>query len=150
MDFNTAFSKASAMCAQQERCCSEIEHKLASWEVENTVSQKVIAKLLEEKYIDETRYATFYARDKFRFNKWGKQKIAWHLRNKKIPGNIIAEVLNNLDELDYSDTLFSLLNEKEKSISGRDFLKKKAALIRFAASRGFEYDQIMKILDRLL
>jgi len=150
MDFKTAFTKASALCAQQERCCSEIEQKLALWEVEKTDSQKVIAKLLEEKYIDESRFASFYARDKFRFNKWGKQKIVWHLRNKKIPADIITEVISNLDDSDYSETLFSLLKEKEKNLSGREFLKKKAALVRFAASRGFEYDQIMKILDRLL
>lgn len=150
MDFKTAFTKASALCARQERCCSEIEQKLALWEVEKTVSQKVIAKLLEEKYIDESRYASFFARDKFRFNKWGKQKIAWHLRNKKISADTITEVISKLDDSDYSETLFSLLKEKEKSLSGREFLKKKAALVRFAASRGFEYDQIMKILDRLL
>lgn len=150
MDFLTALSKSAALCAQQERCCSEIEEKLLSWDVDKEIVEQVLKKLVEEKYIDESRFAGFYARDKFRFNKWGKQKISWNLHRKKISKDIINDVLNGFDETDYSDTLFLLLKEKERSIAGRDFMKKKAALIRFAVSRGFEYEKITKALDRLL
>lgn len=150
MDFNTAFNKAAALCAQQERCRSDIHDKLEAWQVDAAVAEAVLNKLVAEKYIDELRFAGFYARDKFRFNKWGRSKIAWHLRQKKIDNAVIAEVLSNLNDDDYQQTLFLLLKEKERSVAGRDFLKKKAALVRFAASKGFEYDQIMKTLDRLL
>lgn len=150
MDFNTAFNRAAALCAQQERCRSDIQEKLEAWQVEAGVAETVLEKLVNEKYIDERRFAGFYARDKFRFNKWGRNKIAWHLRQKKIDNAVIADVLSNLNDDEYQQTLFSLLKEKERSVAGRDFLKKKAALVRFAASKGFEYDQIMKTLDRLL
>lgn len=150
MDFNTAFNRAAALCAQQERCRSDIQDKLEAWQVEAGVAETVLEKLVNEKYIDERRFAGFYARDKFRFNKWGRNKIAWHLRQKKIDNAVIADVLSNLNDDEYQQTLFSLLKEKERSVAGRDFLKKKAALVRFAASKGFEYDQIMKTLDRLL
>lgn len=150
MDFNTAFNRAAALCAQQERCRSDIQEKLEAWQVEAGVAETVLEKLVNEKYIDERRFAGFYARDKFRFNKWGRNKIAWHLRQKKIDNAVIADVLGNLNDDEYQQTLFSLLKEKERSVAGRDFLKKKAALVRFAASKGFEYDQIMKTLDRLL
>ena len=150
MDCKTAYSKAAALCAQQERCCSEIRDKLDTWQVDPTEGETIIHKLVEEKFIDERRFAGFYARDKFRFNKWGRIKIAWHLRQKKIENSVISDVLSNFDEADYIQTLLSLLKDKDRALSGRDFLKKKAALVRYAVSKGFEYDQIMKTLDRLL
>lgn len=150
MDFKTAFNKSAALCAKQERCCCEIEDKLVLWEVDKVIIEKVISQLIDEKYIDENRFAGFYARDKFRFNKWGKQKIAWHLRRKKIDQEIIKDVLNKLDDRDYNETLFLLMKEKERGLPVNDPYKKKAALIRFAVSRGFEFDQIMKTLERLL
>lgn len=150
MDLKTALNKSAALCARQERCSLEIEEKLLAWEVDCDVIDQVIKTLIEEKYIDENRFAGFYARDKFRFNKWGKQKIAFQLRQKRIAQDIINEVLASLDDSDYNDTLLLLLKTKERSLTMEDAYKKKAALIRFAVSRGFEYDQIMKTLDFVL
>jgi regulatory protein len=150
MDFKTAFNKSAALCARQERCSFEIEEKLLIWEVDRDIIDQVIKTLIEEKYIDENRFAGFYARDKFRFNKWGKQKIAFQLRQKRIAQDVINEVLEGLDDNDYGDTLLLLLKAKERSLTIGDAYKKKAALIRFAVSRGFEYDQIMKTLDFVL
>jgi regulatory protein len=150
MDFKTAFNKSAALCARQERCCSEIEARLEAWEVDQTVIDQVLSRLMEEKFIDEVRFAGFYAHDKFRFNKWGKQKIAWHLRQKKIDTQIIQAVLEKLDVQAYGDALFQLLEAKLRTLTGTDHYKKKAALARFAASRGFEFSEIMKTLDRLL
>lgn len=150
MDFKNAFIKSAALCAQQERCCFDIEKKLKQWEVDNDIIEKVLEKLIEENFIDDNRFAGFYARDKFRFNRWGKTKIAWHLRQKQIAPVTIKAVLDMLNEGEYGNTLFLLLSEKARSLSGREPIKKKAALVRFAASRGFEYDEIMKTLDRLL
>jgi len=147
MDFKTAFNKSAALCARQERCSFEIVAKLITWEVDPDIIDQVIKTLAQEKYIDENRFAGFYARDKFRFNKWGKQKIAFHLRQKKIAPDVINSVLAGLDDSDYEDTLLFMLKARERNISNEDAYKKKAALIRFALSRGFEYDQIMRTLD---
>ncbi|HAN76897.1 MAG TPA: RecX family transcriptional regulator, partial [Bacteroidales bacterium] len=39
----------------------------------------IVEKLRAENYLNEARYAASFARDKFRFNKWGKNKIAFEL-----------------------------------------------------------------------
>ncbi len=150
MDFKTAFSKTADICARGEKCCSEIREKLSGWNVDNDIIEKVLVKLVDEKYIDENRFAESYVRDKFRFNKWGRKKITWHLRRKYIDYNIIGSALSVLDESEYGNVLLSLLKNKEKTISGYNSQRKRDALIRFGISRGFEIDDIIKILDRLL
>ena len=145
-----AFNKATALCARQEYCCSEIREKLRKWNNDEDTSQKVIARLVEEKYIDEKRYSEFYVRDKFRFNKWGKQKIVWQLRQKRIPEEYINSALETIDDEEYKSTLSSILKEKARSLGKIDAAKKKASLIRFAVSRGFRIDEIMTLVEQFL
>ena len=144
------FNKSAALCARQEYCCSEIREKLRKWNNDEETSQKVIARLLSEKYIDERRYAEFYVRDKFRFNKWGKQKIIWQLRQKQIPEEYINFALETIEDDEYETMLLSILKDKSKSIGNIDVIKKKASLIRFAISRGFKIDEIMPLVERIL
>ena len=148
--FNTAFNKSTSLCARQEYCCSEIREKLRKWNNDEETSQKVIVRLLDEKYIDEKRFAEFYVRDKFRFNKWGKQKIMWQLRVKQIPEEYINSALETIDGEEYKNMLLAILKNKSKSLGNIDAMKKKASLIRFAASRGFKIDEIMPLVEQLL
>ena len=37
-----------------------------------------------EKYLDNLRFAISFVHDKFRFNKWGKIKLAYALRQKQV------------------------------------------------------------------
>ncbi|ASB48861.1 regulatory protein RecX [Alkalitalea saponilacus] len=147
MEEKEAFNKAAAICARQEKCISDIEKKLEQWGVENISA--VIKRLVEEKYIDERRFAGFFVRDKFRFNHWGRKKIQWHLFQKQLPRDIIDDALNTINDDEYREVLYSLLASKRRQINQSDPFKVKNSLLRFAGSRGFEYDVIIKCLDSL-
>ena len=147
MTTETAYTKASALCATREHCCFDIREKLLNWGIDDETSKKIISRLVEEKFIDESRYAQFYARDKFKFNGWGKQKMIWTLRLKKIPEKIIQTAIETIDPDDYENKLLYLLQEKSKKTKEKDTVKKRAALIRFAQSKGFETDEIIRIMN---
>ncbi|MDR2927999.1 MAG: RecX family transcriptional regulator [Cytophagaceae bacterium] len=149
MDFDIAFNKASLLCARQEYCRSDIAEKLQKWDTDAAIIKKVLAQLVVEKYIDEERFAGFYVRDKFRFNRWGKQKITWQLRQKRIPDEHIQSAIESITDEDYAKTLFQLLKEKARSIKDKDTRKKLAALVRFAVSRGFEMSEVMPLAVKL-
>jgi regulatory protein len=83
--------------------------------------------------------------DKFRFNKWGKLKIGHALRQKKIPTAIIQVALDTLDEDAYSHVLLQLIESKKKTVKGTA-TQQKAAVMRFAVSRGFEFDLVLRLL----
>jgi regulatory protein len=150
VDKLSALKKAQNICAKQEKCKADIRQKLFEWKLEPKDHSWILEQLEKDKFIDETRYTSFYVRDKFRFNKWGKIKIEFELRGKQISPEIIKEALGEILEMDYINTCETLLHQKLNKLKNEDPGKKKEKLMRFAYSRGFEQDLIIKIVEKLL
>ena len=150
MEYRKALAKAAAMCSRQERCAYDIKKKLLSWELSEEEVEEAMTRLKSEKFIDDSRYAAYYVRDKFRFNAWGRIKIRYMLHGKGISSRIIDEALESLDEKAYIEMLAELLYGKRKQIKNKDTRQTKAALARFAQSRGFEPDLVFRAIDQLL
>jgi regulatory protein len=144
-----AFSKAAFFCCQAEKCTSEIQEKLKFWGLNEDDSQAVIEELKTEKYIDDERFARAYVKDKFRFNHWGKQKIEFMLRAKKINQEILELAFEEIEDESYLDEIKRLLTEKAKSIKAKDQFDKRNKLMRFALGRGFESGKIYAALKEL-
>jgi len=150
MEYRKALNKAAAMCSRQERCACDIKKKLLTWELSNEEAEEAVAWLIAEKFVDDQRYARYYVRDKFQFNGWGRIKIRYQLRGKGVSSVIIDEALESLDAEAYSEMLAELLYSKNRQIKNKDKWQTKAALARFAQSRGFEPDLVFRAIDRLL
>jgi regulatory protein len=150
MDYKTALHKASSLCSRNEYCRADIRKKLEKWDIQPEQSEKILAELIKEQFIDESRFASFYVSDKFRFNRWGKKKIRHQLKQKEISDEDINNALNQIDEKEYRQTLKKLLKEKLRQVKDREPVKQKAALIRNAVSKGYEYEEIIPIVEQLL
>lgn len=146
LTYEMALHKAAAYCSASEKCESDLRDKLKSWDVSPKDQQQIIDRLRHEKFLDDGRFAVFFVRDKFRFNKWGKIKIAYALKQKQIPSSFIEAGLNELDEEEYEAMLKDLLSAKEKSLTYKDRYDKQSKLYRFALSRGFESSLINRLL----
>jgi regulatory protein len=147
MEYNAALKRAAALCSSQEQCSSHIREKLNSWNVIDEDAESIIDLLKKEKFLDDTRYATFYVRDKFRFNGWGKIKLTVMLRQKEIPRHIIDEAIKQIDPENYFQACARLISEKSASLKETNQFKRKGKLFRFALQRGFESDLIHRILN---
>jgi regulatory protein len=148
-DQNIAYDKAAFICSRSEHCTSEIQEKLKLWGLSAEDAELVLAKLFEEKYLDDERFARAYVKDKFRFNHWGKQKIAFMLRSKNISSEIMELAFKEIEDEGYSEELRKLLTDKEKSIKAKDQYDKRNKLMRFAMGRGFESGQIYAVLKEM-
>lgn len=148
-DQTIAYDKAAFLCSKSEHCASEIREKLKLWGLSPGDVDCVIVKLIEEKYIDDERFARAYAKDKSRFNRWGKQKIAFMLKNKKIAPEIIRLAFEEFEDESYLAQLQKLLTDKAKTIKSENKFDQRAKLMRFAMGRGFEPEQINKALQKL-
>jgi len=149
MAYEVALKRAAALCSSQEQCSNHIREKLNTWKVSSNDADHIINLLVKEKFLDDQRYATFYVRDKFRFNGWGKIKLAVMLRQKEIPESVIQEALNQIDPELYKQKCMHLISEKSASLKETNQFKRKGKLFRFAAQRGFESDLIHQILSYL-
>ena len=138
------------LCSSSEKCEQDIREKLSEWQLSIENIEKIITYLKGEKYLDEMRFAGFFAQDKHRFGKWGKSKIIFGLKNKGISPEVINEAIKNIDFEDYSEQLKSLLTSKFKSIKYKNLYDAKAKLYRFGMSKGFENELVLKVIDNII
>lgn len=141
--------KAEAYCSVSEHCKDDMLRKLEQWGVPVDVQDSIMAHLVKERYIDERRYAIAYVRDKYRFNQWGRIKIAQALKMRHVPSECISVAMDEVDEEEYLSVLISLLQKKRKSVKGANDYERNGKLIRFAASHGYAMDEILRCMKRI-
>jgi regulatory protein len=147
--FEWVLEKAKKICSKQEKCVCDIRQKLQAWEVEDADIERVIDVLLNENFIDEKRYAAFFAADKLRFNRWGKQKIAYALRQKGVDQVLIGNALKELDEAEYKKMIDEELKKKCSQIHCANKNKMREKIFRFAQNRGYEQDYIYQFINTI-
>jgi regulatory protein len=149
LTFQEALKRASELCSRSEKCSYEIEQKCHEWQLTDEETTGVKDYLIREKFIDHQRYASSYVNDKFRFNQWGKIKLAYALRMKHIEEVYIREALAGLPEENYHKVLLGLLTAKARTIKEKDSYTRRGKLLAFAQSRGFENDEAIRIIEQL-
>ena len=168
-------SRLQNQCARREYCSSEILRKAATafaavggtgpervrLRDEPKASQNVVAKgraasaaalaeeilasLVADGYVDDLRYATAFARDKAALGGWGPVKIRYALRAKRIDSSTIDAALQEIEPEKALGKLERLLAAKRRTLEGDPQIKMK--LMRYALSRGYEYDDVRRLLD---
>ena len=141
------YSKISHYCAYQERCVEEVREKLKSLGVKDDLKLVIIAELIKDNYLNEQRFAGLFTSGKFRIKKWGKSKIYRALQQKRVPELFILEALNEIDDLEYCQTLGKLLKKKNDEIKDENLAKRDQKLINFAHSKGYEFPAIRKVMN---
>lgn len=141
-----ALHRAAALCSRSEYATAEIDNKLSAWGIAKPDREKIIERLTDEKFINDERFARVFTNDKFRFNRWGRIKIAYALQQKKISSLQIRKALEQIDSVQYEQTLVSLIKEKAKTLNETDDYQRKNKIYRFILSRGFEPELISRIL----
>ncbi len=144
-----ALSRMASLCARREYCVFDIETKLQRYNLEPDTIKSIVAKLKQEKYIDEQRFTRSFIRDKIRFNKWGKVKIEFALRQKRVPENIVDTAFSEFTDDMLNDSLQELLQAKWKTIKATSDYEKQTKLIRFGLSRGFDMGRILQCIKKL-
>lgn len=147
--FEELLHKAASYSSISEHCISEVEEKLSAWSISDEHKSKIIKCLIEDDFINEKRYCIAFVKDKFRFNKWGKIKIAYTLKQKGIDNGLINEALESIDEGEYEEMLASILKTKLSTLKYEFEYEKQGKLFSFAQGRGFESQVINRVLRTL-
>jgi regulatory protein len=147
--FGSTLSKAMSLCSKREFCTMEIMNRISSWGVGAGDAEKIAEILRKENFLNDERYASAFTRDKLKYNKWGRVKIAYHLKSKNIPAHIIRSALDSIDNDAYNELLRKIIGDHRKTIKAKNQYDLKTKLLRFALSKGFESSLIYDILERL-
>ena len=138
-----------ALCSRREYCRKDIMKKvLPAVDGDVTVAGGIIDMLVKEKYIDELRYASAFARDKSSIAGWGAVKIRYMLSAKGIPEGLVAQALEEIDGEKAVSRLDKLMENKFRSL--KDDPQCRLKMLRFGLGRGYGYDEVSSVVDRLM
>ena len=135
-------------CAKREYCAGDIRRKaLGKLEWNREAAEEVVASLVADKFVDDARYASAFAREKSSLQGWGPVKIRFQLRAKGISDSDISAALEEIDAEKASARLEKLLANKWHSL--QDDPQGRLKLIKFALSRGYEYEEIESLIRQI-
>lgn len=145
-----ALSKAAFLCSASEHCASQIYEKLQAWDVSGEDANDILNRLMEEGFIDNTRFSRAYCHDKFLYSHWGKVKIVQMLRRLRLSEDEIAEGVSTISEKDYLEALNGALRSKDRTLKDTNVYQRKGKLVRHLLSRGFEMELVLDAVDEYL
>ncbi len=139
--------KAAAYCSLAERCESEVRTKLTAWGMpEEALQNKIIDYLYDENYLSCSRYCRAFVHDKLFYQGWGRIKIQAMLQAKHLPTVEIKQALSTINEDEYNRILRDILTKKKRTLQHEPADTLRIKLLRFAASRGFTYNEVEQAL----
>lgn len=141
--------RAVRYCAQGEQCTAGVRSKLREWGATATASERIVAYLTDNGYVDDQRYAGLYCDSKVRLQHWGRVKIAAQMRAKGLDKSTIDEALAGIDEEEYTRVLHEVTDKKWRTLHESDPRKRRAKMMAFLAGRGYTMTEIDDAIKHL-
>jgi regulatory protein len=142
-----AIPKIRHYCGYQERCHSEVREKLYSFGLWKKDVEEIISQLIEEKYLDEERFALLFAGSKFRQKNWGRVKIKYELKQRQVSAYCVKKAIDQIDEAAYQKALEKLASAKWKTLEAeKNNFSKKRKLHDYLLQKGYEFELINKVM----
>ena len=141
--------KMAKYCAYQERCVKDVRDKLKTFDIPEEEKTKILDYLLDNRFVNDERFAKSFVRGKVNQSGWGMNKIRFHLIQKGIDKELIDEALRQTDEEDYRQRLIDILKTKSKTIKADSDFEKKRKLAAYAMQKGFEGNLVWEVLKDL-
>lgn len=138
--------KMAKYCAYQERCVKDVRDKLKTYDIPQNEREKILRFLLDNRFVNDERFAKSFVRGKVNQSGWGLNKIRFHLMQKGIDKDLIDEALGQTDEEVYRQRLMDILKTKSKTVKAVSEYEKKRKLAAYAMQKGFEGSLVWEVL----
>ena len=144
-----AFQKLRQYCGYQERSHFEAKEKLYGFGLRKSDVEQLLSKLIEEDYLNEERFAIQFAGGKFRMKKWGRIKIIYELKQKRVSSYNIKKAMSAIDEEAYDKILLQLAATKWKSLKAEQYLNRLAKTTNYLLQKGYEPERISASIKQI-
>ena len=148
------FYKASLnFLSFRPRSEKEMRDYLTKKKCDDLTAQKIIESLLRTKFIDDEEFARRFVEQRTKFKPKANRVIKYELKQKGITQELIDQLFEDKEESDTSDFAKALdLAERKMPRYARIEDKRKVyeKLGRFLASKGFDWDTVKQVIDRVL
>lgn len=144
-----AKNKALNILSKADQSEKKIKEKLSSEFEEDTID-KVIDFLKRNNFINDDTLAQKIVNTSVNLNKCGKNKIKQNLYIKGIDKNSIDDALSEIDDnIEYENAMY-LAKKRYNRVKNEDKRKIYQKISQHLAYKGFNYDIIKRVLNKLL
>lgn len=145
-----ALAALMRLCARAEKSSGDALRLMRTWGVPENARQGVLQKLLDQRFIDDARYADAFVREKIRLSGWGAHKIRAALRRKGIAPGLIDAALAVCDPTEHAARLRTQLVRKLRTVRYTTPYDLKAKLLRYGLSLGYDYPVVADAVAELV
>ena len=148
-EYSKVLDRLQAQCSKREYCTSDVLRKaLTAFDGDREQAGKLVESLVADRFVDDLRYASAFAREKSRLSGWGPAKITYTLVGKGIPRPVVRQALDEVDQDEADRKMRSVLETRIKTLIGDPQIKFK--LLKFGLTRGYEYDKVAPVVEELM
>lgn len=149
MTIKEAQQKLEHFCAYQDRCHDEVVTKLYSLKMSPDEIDIIIVKLIEDNFLNETRFACSFARGKHRIKHWGKIRIVNELKIRHISATNIKLALKEITPEEYETTFDQISQRCWENLIESNSLKKRKKFCDYLLRRGYESNLVYEKVKEL-
>lgn len=144
-----ARQKIQRYCAYRERSHRETLDKLRSFKLREEWIQVLMAELVEQRFLNEERFARAYARGKHRNNGWGWLKIKQGLQYHQLSPYVLQRAQKEIPFSEYYNNLQNQAQNKWQQYRSLSFFARRGKTARYLIQRGFEPELVWDIIQDL-
>lgn len=144
--------RAFRLLGRRQHSSSELKRKLWRKDYEQKLIDAVIEELMNNGYLNDEDFIREFVAEKSEIKKWSSNRIKSELIKQGIKSNLIEAGLKELPDNSEYEKALSLGKKKYEILTKRTADKKelKEKLFTFLYSKGFEYDVVKEVSEKIL
>lgn len=142
--------KMAKYCAYQERCTKDVCDKLKTYDIPEESRKAILAYLLDNRFVNDERFAKAFVRGKINQSGWGVNKIRFQLVHKGIAKELIDAAFEEFDPDIYKEKLIAVLKAKAKTVKAENDFQKRQKLAAYALQKGFEASLVFEVVKEIV
>lgn len=145
-----ALAALMRLCARAEKTQSDARRLMRGWGVSDRDAETVLERLLRDRFIDDSRYAEAFVREKLRLSGWGDYKIRTALQRKGVGRELIDAALAGADRTGTEERLAQQLRRKARTVKYTTQYELKTKLIRYGLTLGYDYEAVLEAASAMV
>lgn len=144
--YEVAYQQAINFLSYRARSQTEVINHLKKHDIDDEIIERVMQRLQSSELVNDERFVRNWIENRNEFRPRGQRALAFELRQKGIPEDVIRTNLNELDEEQLAYTAAQKQAKKYIALQWPDFRKK---MYSFLARRGFSYEVSVPVVARV-
>jgi regulatory protein len=148
----STYDRALDLLALRGRSVAELRQKLLRKGEEAVAVDEAIARLIDQKLLDDAEFARQFARGRVLGSGASRRRISAELARKGVARGVAEHAIDELGEaegIDLSAAIHRVAEKKWRALAGLDDVTRRRRLYAFLARRGFTPDEIRAALNRV-